>query len=394
MTSQVHLPNILSLLDKIPGVGDSEFSIEEREYILDLAHNKTRQAGQEYAQQMQYNVLENARVPASVGRYRAYEYEMPQDQQPYEIDDNTIQHKFNRLFEQDKNSDLEDGHSMVVACSAQLNIDHRMELQDKPACDDERIVLFVCGGGFVKSDVPVAKWYYLRMSQELGQRLFVPKYSVAPKHVFPRPVHDVYTAYNHLLARGFRQSNITLCANSAGGSIAVAMMLLLNACKRHMPSGCILIAPLLDLTMLQDSWKRNEDNCVLSHVPLSNPKCLSRVYHGPAENTDTESLYKTFRHPLLSPLFSTELSCLPPLQIQVGEHDVLLDDSRHFAQKLNQIHGSSPECASHHQHAELITYPERNHFSIMRGRSQLDKVYGNMRRFVDTISMEKKNTRP
>ncbi|KAJ2656052.1 hypothetical protein IWW48_005216 [Coemansia sp. RSA 1200] len=394
MTSQVHLPNISSLLDKIPGVGDSEFSIEEREYILDLAHSRTKQGVQEYAQQMQYNILENAKVPASVGRYRAYEYEMPQVQQPYEIDDKTVQHKLNRLFEQDRHANLEDGHSMVVACSALLNINPQLELQDKPAYDGERIVLFVCGGGFVKSDVPIAKWYYLRMSQELGQRLFVPKYNVAPKHVFPRAVHDVYTAYNHLLAQGFKQSNITLCANSAGGSIAVATMLLLNACKRPMPSGCILVAPLLDLTMLQDSWKRNEDNCVLSHVPLSNPECLSRVYHGPTENTDTESLYETFRHPLLSPLFSTKLSCLPRLQIQVGEHDVLLDDSRHFVQKLNQIHGCSPECASYHQHAELITYPERNHFSIMRGRSQLDKVYGNMRRFVDTVSMEKKNMRP
>ncbi|KAJ1800703.1 hypothetical protein LPJ59_000885 [Coemansia sp. RSA 2399] len=374
---------IKRILEKFPGVGDDEFTHEEREYVLEIARNKNPQPSQEYLSRMQYGILVDAKVPASIGRIRNYEYAMPQDQQPYKISDATVERKLNRLYEQDKSNSLEDGHGMVVASSASLGLNPHMELQDAPICENERIVLFLCGGGFIISDAPIGKWYYLRMSKEMGQRLFVPKYSVAPKHVFPRAVHDVYTACTHLLAQGFKPGNITLCANSAGGSIAAATLLLLNECKMPMLSRCILVAPILDLTMSQDSWIRNKDNCTLSQTPLlTDPKCISRLYYGHTDNAEPESLYETFRHPLLSPLFSSDLSCLPPLQIHVGDHDVLLDDSRLFAQKVNQAHR---DCRSDEKmHAELITYPEKNHFSIMRGKTQLDKVYGSIRRFLDT----------
>ncbi|KAJ2530756.1 hypothetical protein EV175_007276, partial [Coemansia sp. RSA 1933] len=183
---------------------------------------------------MNYGILANSQVPPSVGQIQTYEYAMPDDQQPYIIDDKTVESKFNRLYEQDKSNSLEDGHSMVIASSASLHLDPQAEIRDIPVSEDERIVIYVCGGGFFLSYTPTIKWYCLRISKELGQRVFIPKYNVAPKHVFPRAVHDVYVACTHLLAQGFKPCNITVSAKSSGGSIAVAALQLLNKCRSVM----------------------------------------------------------------------------------------------------------------------------------------------------------------
>ncbi|KAJ2846276.1 hypothetical protein IWW36_004425 [Coemansia brasiliensis] len=78
------------------------------------------------------------------------------------------------------------------------------------------------------------------------------------------------------------------------------------------------------------------------------------------------------QHPLLSPLFADPRQ-FPPVQIHVGESDVLADDAADYAA---QAHACSPKSA------ELLTYPGMNHYTILRGKTQLDKMYSSMRRFI------------
>ncbi|KAJ2844321.1 hypothetical protein IWW36_005232, partial [Coemansia brasiliensis] len=105
---------------------------------------------------------------------------------------------------------------MIVACATTVDVAKPLEV--KPQSLEENIILYVPGGGFIVSDAPSLKWVYLKTSQELRQRVFVPCYRVAPTHLFPHAPHDVYTAYLHLLHVGFKAKNITVMGISASGN--------------------------------------------------------------------------------------------------------------------------------------------------------------------------------
>ncbi|KAJ2869178.1 hypothetical protein GGI22_000422, partial [Coemansia erecta] len=210
---------------------------------------------------------------------------------------------------------------------------------------------------------------------ELGMRVFVSRYSTIPDHVFPRALHDVYTSYNHLLENcGFQSRNIVFIANSVGCNLALGALQLARMHGRPMPAGCVLVSPLLDLTMTQGSWRRNLDHCVLPLFPADKDNSLARVYFGPTASADNEEFVKKLRNPLVSPLFCDPAG-LPPMQIQVGADEVLLDEATEFAKRASTAQ----------VRVELVVYPQQNHYTILRGKSQLDKVYGNTRRFTDSI---------
>ncbi|KAJ2900090.1 hypothetical protein GGI21_004771 [Coemansia aciculifera] len=141
--------------------------------------------------------------------------------------------------------------------------------------------------------------------------------------------------------------------------------------NKNSPSvaGCIVCEPFIDLTMSHSSWQGNQDKCVLPYVPCAEPGSISRVYFGPTDGVAADIL-SVLRLPLLSPLFA-DVTVFPPMQIQVGEDDVLHDEAKAFAARIPT--------------AELIVYPGINHYTLLRGRAQLDLYYGNMRKFSNKV---------
>ncbi|KAI9500160.1 alpha/beta hydrolase fold-domain-containing protein [Coemansia spiralis] len=226
MASKLNTQDVSTILSRLPGVGNEEFTEKERDYILKLAHSKNIRPKEAHDKSTGADMLEGVDIPRFVGRYDIREYQLPQEQPKYNVDDEAIQCKLSDIYEQDRDGLLEDGHDMVIASSTDLCLDPSAELLNKPVVEGERIVLFLNGGGFIMSDTAALKWFYLRISKELGQRVFVPRYNIAPKHVFPRALHDVYTAYSHLIVQGFKPENINLMGTSSGGQLAVALMLL------------------------------------------------------------------------------------------------------------------------------------------------------------------------
>ncbi|KAJ2778082.1 hypothetical protein GGI15_004286 [Coemansia interrupta] len=209
---------------------------------------------------------------------------------------------------------------------------------------------------------------YLRLSAELGQRVLVPRYHVAPAHRFPQPIHDVYTAYHHLLRLGFRPANVTLMGVSAGGNIALALLHLLRIQDElHlMPRACVLLAPCTDLALTSDSWRRNRDRCVVPTRPFDSPESLPRLYYGP-----DDGVAQAVQHPLMSPIRGC-LAGLPPVLALIGGDDVFVDDATALVDGIVAAGGS----------ADLAVYPGRNHYSFLRGPAQLRDVYGRMRQFL------------
>ncbi|KAJ1801643.1 hypothetical protein LPJ59_000132 [Coemansia sp. RSA 2399] len=348
------------MLSKLPGVGDEEVSAGEREM--------TKQMGRAFFSSLgdkKTSDTEEIAIPASVGRYRIFGHKMSPNQPLYKVEDSPeIERTLSCLYD---NSGLE--YSMVVASASSAGVG------DKPAAENERIVFFLSGGGFASSDTPLSKLYYLRLSKELGMRVFVSRYSTIPDHVFPRGLHDVYTSYNHLLEHcGFQSRNIVFIANSAGCNLALGALQLARMHGRPMPAGCVLVSPLLDLTMTQDSWRRNLDHCVLPLIPAAEENSFARVYLGPTASAGDEAFAKQLRNPLVSPLYCDPAG-FPPMQIQVGADEVLLDEATELAQRANTA--KVP--------VELVVYPQQNHHTILRGKSQLDKVYGHMKKFTDGL---------
>ncbi|KAJ2118618.1 hypothetical protein IW147_006388 [Coemansia sp. RSA 720] len=354
-------PDISTML----GVGDMEVTEEENTLAIQLGHMVTAKV-LELGVDTVVPAMRDPEIPASIGQFHIVPYAMPASQQPYVVDDPVIQARLTRVYEQERTRHLKEPNTMVVACASSVCTSEQA-LDDKPQNSGERIVLYVCGGGFVSSDTARLKWHYVRVSQELGRRVFVPRYHVAPAHVFPQAIHDVYTSFMYLVHQGFRAQDITVLGISAGANIALAVVELLRIQQQPEPCRIVVVSPCVDLTLSVDSWTRNRDTCVLGYIPVDNPYSMPRVYYGDVEpGVDVLAM---LRHPLLSPLFG-HMHAGPPLQIHSGTCDALADDAAALAQRV--------------PHAELITYPGRNHYTIMRGKQQLDTMYAHMRRFIQT----------
>ncbi len=144
-------------------------------------------------------------------------------------------------------------------------------------------------------------------------------YRLGPEHPYPAAVDDARAVYDGLLDRGVQAGQIALAGESAGGGLAVALLLALRDAGTALPSCALLMSPYVDLTL---SGETLTDRAGLD--PVLTPEGLrTRVpdYVADADPAD----------PLISPIFA-DLTGLPPLLIQVGSHEVLLSDALRLAQ--------------------------------------------------------------
>ena len=184
-----------------------------------------------------------------------------------------------------------------------------------------RVILYFHGGAYCAGSVRTHKALIARIARASNCKALGIDYRLAPEHSFSAALDDAMTAYRGLQAEGY--SRIILAGDSAGGGIAMALMLQLRDRGLSLPHAAVLISPWVDLTMSGESMVTK------AHVdPLIDPEVLdsfaSKYYadHDP-------------RHPYISPLFG-DLHGLPPVLIHVGSLEVLLDDSTRLAKKLKK----------------------------------------------------------
>jgi acetyl esterase/lipase len=197
------------------------------------------------------------------------------------------------------------------------------EWVDVPGAEPGRIVLLLHGGGYNAGSPKTHR----KMAADLGAaaraRVLVPDYRLAPEHPFPAAVKDALLAYGWLLSQGHTPENIILAGDSAGGGLALSMLLALREAKAVMPRAGVLMAPWTDLTCSSPSY---EDKRALD--PIITKEYLAEAGTWYAGRRDP-------RDPMASPLFA-DLSGLPPLLIHAGGDETMVDDSRLFVERAKE----------------------------------------------------------
>lgn len=180
-------------------------------------------------------------------------------------------------------------------------------------------MLYLHGGGYVGCSAELHRPITVGFAKK-GLRVFAPDYRMAPEHVFPAAVEDAVAVYRALLAQGIPSGKIVVAGDSAGGGLALAMLISLRDAGVRLPAAAALFSPWTDLAGTGGSLVTNDRRCAMFYG--ANIKPGAAFYLGSADP----------KNPLASPLYG-DLSGLPPLLIHVGANEVLLDDSTRVAEK-------------------------------------------------------------
>ncbi len=198
-----------------------------------------------------------------------------------------------------------------------------VEAADAPAAPRRPLLMYVHGGGFIGGS-PITHRPITAALALHGFRVFAPDYRVAPEHPFPAPLDDVVAAWRGLRALNDVESpagRLVVAGDSAGGNLALALMLSLRAAGAQLPDAAALFSPSTDLTGASPSLQANTGRDPMFHGPAL--EHLGRAYLG---------LAGLATNPLVSPLHA-DLAGLPPLLVHVGEEEVLRDDGLRLAAK-------------------------------------------------------------
>lgn len=190
-----------------------------------------------------------------------------------------------------------------------------------PTGPRKEVILYLHGGGYVMHTPKQYRTLTAALSEETGRDVFAVDYRRAPEHPFPAAIEDALNAYLWLAETLGEDAKIVLAGDSAGGGLAVALMLLCKQVGAVLPKAAFLISPWLDLTMSGESIGTKAD--VDPIISLKGLQDFAHHYLGShIDATD----------PMASPLFGDPTG-LPPILIHVGSAEMLLDDSTRFASK-------------------------------------------------------------
>jgi acetyl esterase/lipase len=185
----------------------------------------------------------------------------------------------------------------------------------------DKAILYFHGGGFRLGSVSSHRDLIARIAGASGCRVLAINYRLAPEHRFPAPIDDVVAAYRWMLDQGLTSGNIAFAGDSAGGNLVLAALLVLRERGLPLPVAAVLMSPWTDLAATGASYVSRADADPIHARPMI--LALAKSYLGDGGDP---------RHPLASPLYA-DLKELPPLLIQVGDRETVLDDSTMFTEK-------------------------------------------------------------
>ena len=183
-----------------------------------------------------------------------------------------------------------------------------------PEADDDRVVLYLHGGGYVMGSLKSHRSLVAKLSAEARARVLSLDYRLAPEHPYPAAVEDAVAAYRFLLAEGVPAARIAISGDSAGGGLTLATLLALRDAGVPLPAAAVPISPWADLEGTGESMKTRAAVDVMIQ-----PNRLKETADWYANGAD-------MRQPTASPIYG-DYTGLPPLLIHVGDAEVLLDDA-------------------------------------------------------------------
>ena len=204
-----------------------------------------------------------------------------------------------------------------------LKLDNRLEaewLRPRNA-HPTRVLLYLHGGGYVLGSLNTHRSLVGSLAQRSGLNALTINYRKAPDHPFPAALDDAKRAYRWLLRQGHAAADIVVAGDSAGGGLALALLLALREADQPAPAAGIGLSPWTDLNLPITALRRvaREEGLLLEALQI---RTWGSLY-----------AHKTpLAHPLLSPA-RADLHDLPPLLIQVSTAEVLYDDVLKFVDK-------------------------------------------------------------
>jgi acetyl esterase/lipase len=191
------------------------------------------------------------------------------------------------------------------------------------AADPGRVVLYLHGGAFAFRFPNTHRAFAARLSRMLRARALLPDYRLAPESMFPEPLDDCICAYRWLLAQGAAAAQIVVAGDSAGGNLALGLLLRLQREGLPQPAAAVVLSPATDASISGGTLVTRAafDPMLPPEIfPLLIDRCID-----PQWRSD----------PTASPLLG-DFAGLAPILIQVGTSEVLLDDARRIAQRIHE----------------------------------------------------------
>ncbi len=229
-------------------------------------------------------------------------------------------------------------------------------------CAADRVLLCAHGGGYVVGSMYTHRKFYAHVAKRVGCRALIVDYRRAPESPHPGPVNDMSGSYKWLLGQGVRPEHVATIGDSAGGALAITMILRARELGLPPPAAAMPLSPWCDMEASGESFTTNADKDLL--VTRETIEMMAGTFLGEAGNR---------RDPLANPLYA-DLAGLPPLYIQTGADETLLDDSRRLAERARQAGVD----------ATLEIVPEMQHvFQFLAGTApEADQAIGRLAQWV------------
>jgi acetyl esterase/lipase len=182
------------------------------------------------------------------------------------------------------------------------------------------VILYLHGGAYALGSIDAHRAFLARLANATAMDVLAIDYRLAPEHPFPAALEDATAAYLWLVSQGIDPAQVIIAGDSAGGGLTLATLVALRNDGKPLPAGAVCISPWTDLALTGASIERKA-----SADPVLDADDLviyARYYAGERDLTS----------PLISPLYA-DLTGLPPLLIQVGTDEILLDDAARCADR-------------------------------------------------------------
>ncbi len=190
--------------------------------------------------------------------------------------------------------------------------------------ENNRAVLYLHGGGYTMGSCNTHRSLATRIALASRAPVLLIDYRLAPEYPYPAALEDAKEAYRWLLTQGIESRKIVFAGDSAGGGLALAAAVAIRDENEDLPAGVVCISPWADLSMSGETVSTCEKTDPLISLETS-LKHASRYTGG----QDPAS-------PLISPVFA-DLSGLPALLVQAGEHEILRSDSQRLSENARQV---------------------------------------------------------
>ncbi len=183
------------------------------------------------------------------------------------------------------------------------------------------VILYCHGGGYSTGSSIYARTLTTKLAMSTSMDVLSFDYRLAPEHPYPAATDDAMTVWNYLMLLGYGARDIIVAGDSAGGNLALSLTLKLKSEGRLLPRGLVLMSPWTDLTSSGRSHKTRADI-----DPVLDDAYIEEMINNYANGED-------LKDPLISPLYGS-YDGFPPTYIQVGDNEILLNDSTLLHKKM------------------------------------------------------------